>query len=192
MRVPHDIITHERWRNVVVNGKVPVDKFNWTPPEGWQEFRLANFEDGLLKPDTEAPDFNLLSADGRSIELSDFRGKWVWLVFWRVGCQPCRDGIPTLETLYQKYRDRGLVVLGFNCADDRQIALNLLQEHAVTFPCVLDSSDEASRIYFECYQTLRGMSGVPLNYIIDAQGWITDSWYGDYDEAHVRQAMKLE
>jgi glutathione peroxidase-family protein len=92
-----------------------------------------------------------------------------------------------LQTLSEKYRDKGLVILGFNCSDDKQIALDFMKENSATFPNVLDSSDDAKRIGFEGYK----MSGVPLNYIIDRQGKVVDAWYG-YEEGHKRAIEALE
>jgi peroxiredoxin len=92
-----------------------------------------------------------------------------------------------LQTLSEKYKDKGLVILGFNCADDKQIALDFMRENSATFPSILDSSDAAVKIGFSGYQ----MSGVPLNYIIDREGKIVDAWYG-YEQGHKRALAALE
>ncbi len=92
-----------------------------------------------------------------------------------------------LQTLSEKYKDKGLVILGFNCADDKQIALDFMRENSATFPSILDSSDAAVQIGFRSYQ----MSGVPLNYIIDREGKIVDAWYG-YEEGHKQALAALE
>ena len=92
-----------------------------------------------------------------------------------------------LQTLSEKYKDKGLVILGFNCADDKQIALDFMRENSATFPSILDSSDTAGKIGFYGYK----MSGVPLNYIIDKEGKIVDAWYG-YEEGHKRALEALE
>ena len=80
-----------------------------------------------------------------------------------------------------------MVILGFNCADDKQIALDFLRANSATFPCILDSSDAAVKTGFKSYK----MSGVPLNYIIDKEGKIVDAWYG-YEEGHKRALASLE
>jgi outer membrane lipoprotein-sorting protein len=79
------LITHEVWSKVTLNAEIPAEKFAWTPPEGWQQWHPPSEEDKLLKSGQDAPDFELLSADGGKIKLSDFRGKVVWLYIWRSG-----------------------------------------------------------------------------------------------------------
>ena len=92
-----------------------------------------------------------------------------------------------LQRLHEKYKDKGLVILGFNCADDNQIALDFMRENSATFPNILDSSSAAVKVGFDGYK----MSGVPLNYIIDREGKVVDAWYG-YEEGHKRALTVLE
>jgi peroxiredoxin len=92
-----------------------------------------------------------------------------------------------LQTLYGKYSGTGLVILGFNCSDDRQIALEFLHENGATFPTILDSSQAAITVGFTQFK----MTGVPLNYIIDPQGKVVDGWYG-YEEGHARALAALK
>jgi peroxiredoxin len=92
-----------------------------------------------------------------------------------------------LQTLHEKYGDKDLVILGFNCSDDKEIALEFFHENKATFPTILDSSRKASMVQFRDYKG----SGVPLNYVIDRQGKIVDAWYG-YEEGHKRALAALE
>ena len=92
-----------------------------------------------------------------------------------------------LQELYLQYKDQGLVILGFNASDDKQIALDFMHENGATFPTILDSSDAAVKVAFHDY---RG-SGVPLNYIIDRDGNIVDAWYG-YEAGHPRAIAALQ
>jgi len=83
-----------------------------------------------------------------------------------------------LQELYEKFKDKGLVVLGFNWADNKMIARKFIQENNVTFPYIVDSSDAATKTCFEDYKS----SGViPTNYIIDRQGKVVDGWFGEYE-----------
>ena len=92
-----------------------------------------------------------------------------------------------LQELYEKYKDKDVVILGFNCADDKKIALDFMQENSATFPNVLDSSHAAGKVYFNDYR----VKGVPTNYIIDREGKIVDSWLG-YEEGHKQAIEALE
>lgn len=85
VRVSYDIVTHEVWSDLAVNREIPDDKFVWSPPADWKEWKLPPIEAGLLKPGVEAPDFQLASLDGPPIKLSDFRGNFVWMYKWRSG-----------------------------------------------------------------------------------------------------------
>jgi peroxiredoxin len=95
-----------------------------------------------------------------------------------------------LQELYRQYQDKGLVVLGFNCADDKQIALGMLHDNGVTFPNVIDSSDAALKVCFQQYQQ-RGSAAVPLSYVIDREGKVVNAWYG-YEKGHPKVKAFLE
>jgi peroxiredoxin len=90
--------------------------------------------------------------------------------------------------LYLDYKDKGLVVLGVNHSDDRKIALAYLKENQVTFPNVLDTSDAANRAIWQ-YETLGGMSAVPMTYVIDREGKVVKAWYG-FDKDEAKKALK--
>ena len=95
-----------------------------------------------------------------------------------------------LQEISEKYKDKGLVVLGLNCADDKKIAVEFLRENSATFPNVLDSSEAAEHTCFVDYQTLSGMSAVPLSYIIDREGKIAAAWYGTHEEATLSAVLE--
>ncbi len=178
IRGTRDIVVRERWRDVVVNGAVSKDRFRWKPPAGWEEYRLQSLDDGLLKPGSEAPDFDLALLDGSRFRLSEHRGKVVWLSFWRLSCIPCRKELPHLQSLQDRYAGEGLVVLGFNCADGVEPAREFLGEKTIRFPNVVDTTAVAREVFHDKYQTAKGHSALPLNYIIDIRGRIAGGWYG--------------
>lgn len=88
-----------------------------------------------------------------------------------------------------QYKDKGLVVLGFDCADDKQIALEMLRDNGVTFPNIIDSSDAAVKVCFQEYQGKWG-SAVPMSCVIDREGKVVLAWYG-YEEGHSRALAAL-
>ncbi len=110
-----------------------------------------------------APDFTLPTLSGQSLRLSDLRGKAVLLNFWATWCVPCRTEMPAIEELYQRYKDRGLEVIGVNLDVLSTAGVEtFLKEVKVTFPIVLDPSWVASRAY--------RVVGLPTSYLIDRSG----------------------
>ena len=85
VRVSSDLITEESLSEVAINAEIANDRFAWSPPKDWKEWKQPAIEEGLLKPGTLAPDFELPALDGNKIKLSAFRGQIVWLNKWRCG-----------------------------------------------------------------------------------------------------------
>jgi len=85
VRVSFDIDFEELWSDVTIDAEIPGERFVWSPPAGWKEWRVPEIEEGLLKSGTIAPDFELALIGGGKIKLSNFRGQVVWLNKWRCG-----------------------------------------------------------------------------------------------------------
>jgi len=92
-----------------------------------------------------------------------------------------------LQKFHVKYGEKGLVLLGFNCADDKKIALEFLQGTGATYPAILDTSRTAERVKMLDYRT----DAVPTNYIIDREGKIVGGWF-DNDEGFQRVLAALK
>ena len=99
-----------------------------------------------LKEGQQAPGFALLTLDGGRVSLTDHRDKLVVLNFWATWCQPCTVEMPSLEALWRRYRDRGLLVVGV-CVD-RGAPKALLEPYVrnlkLTFPILLDPDSKTS------------------------------------------------
>ena len=99
-----------------------------------------------LKEGQPAPAFTLGTLDGGRASLTDHRDKLVVLNFWATWCQPCVLEMPSLEALWQRYRARGLVVVGVSV--DRGSPRSLLEPYVrnlkLTFPILLDPDSKTS------------------------------------------------
>ena len=96
---------------------------------------------------SSAPDFTLKSNAGENIRLSEYRGEVVLINFWASWCGPCRQEMPVLSELHDKYRALGFTVLGVNVEADSSKARKLLKELPVSFPVVFDCDSVVSKQY---------------------------------------------
>ena len=86
-------------------------------------FGLALIDRNAGQPTSgPAPDFTLTTLDGQDVRLSDLRGQVVVINFWASWCVPCRDEAPALQAVWERYRDRGVVLLGVAWTDTERNA----------------------------------------------------------------------
>ena len=109
-----------------------------------------------------AKDFTLKSRDGKNLRLAEMRGQVVMLNFWASWCGPCRQEMPILEQLNNKYKKLGFTVWGVNVDEDPALAEKLLKETNVTFPILLDSKSTVSELY--------GVDAMPTTVMVDRDG----------------------
>lgn len=124
--------------------------------------------DTLRRSVNSLPDFELDTLDGSSVALSDHLGKEVILVdFWATFCDPCLVAMPHLNDLYEKYRERGFVILGVSVDGPESVGRvrSEVRKLGVTFPILLDQETEALALY-------NPKSSAPFSVLIDRQGHI--------------------
>jgi len=109
-----------------------------------------------------APDFKLQDADGRTVRLSDYRGKVLLVNFWATWCPPCRVGVPWFVELEQKYKDQGFAVLGVSMDDGWQVVKPFLTQYKVNYRVLL-GDEETAALY-------GGLESLPTTYLIDREG----------------------
>ena len=111
-----------------------------------------------------APDFTLKSRSGENLKLSEFRGELVMLNFWASWCGPCRQEMPELEALYQRYQSLGFTILGINVDDHAKNADKMLKQIPVSFPVLYDSKHSVSDLY--------QVQAMPTTILIDRNGTV--------------------
>ena len=120
-----------------------------------------------LKEGQPAPAFTLGTLDGGRASLADHRDKLVVLNFWATWCQPCVLEMPSLEALWQRYRARGLVVVGVSV--DRGSPRSLLEPYVrnlkLTFPILLDPDSKTSNGW--------RVTALPATFIVRPGGDVT-------------------
>jgi peroxiredoxin len=122
---------------------------------------------------TPAPDFTVPSLAAGPLHLADFRERVVLLNFWATWCPPCREEMPSMERLYQRYRERGFTILALSV--DRNVATvpGFVEGFRLTFPIGLDPEAAVANVY--------RMRALPTTIVIDRAGQVVAGAAGARD-----------
>ena len=140
---------------------------------------------GITRPDHVLPahNFSLATLDGKQASLNDYRGKVVLLNFWATWCVPCRKEMPSIQTLWDRYKDQDLVVLAVSEDDGkREQITKFIRKIKVNFPILLDQDLKIGDSYM--------LPGLPTTYLIGRDGTIAATIVGTQDWSR-REAQAL-
>jgi len=112
----------------------------------------------------KVPEIGLTDLSGHKVDLASLQGKVVIVDFLASWCGPCKQELPVLQKLYQKYAGQGLMVIGVSVDEDLDNLKGLLKQirPQVTFPVVHD----AGKAVANRYKPPR----MPSSYIVDRKG----------------------
>ena len=113
-----------------------------------------------------APDFALTDIEGRTIKLSDFAGRPVWVNVWASWCAPCRAEMPDIDTAYRELRGSGLTLLMISLGEDPAAVKRYLGTVRYELPVLLDPTFAFTEKY--------RVSGLPTHYFIGRDGTLRD------------------
>lgn len=114
-----------------------------------------------------APEITLKNLQGKTVQLSDYRGKTVLINFWATWCANCKEEMGAIEKYYQDHHSEGIVILSVNdttAEKNRQAVEKFMSYEKLTFPVVLDSHGKASGKY--------RVGGLPTSFFIGPKGKI--------------------
>ncbi len=132
---------------------------------------------------SKAPNFSLKTSDGKVVKLSDLKGKTVVLNFWATWCGPCRAEIPGFIDVYNKYKSKGLEIVGISLDQGGWSDVNpFVKEYNITYPVVLGNDDLARRY--------GNIEAIPTTFIVDKKGMIAKQHVGYMKEADFETLVK--
>jgi cytochrome c biogenesis protein CcmG/thiol:disulfide interchange protein DsbE len=133
-----------------------------------------------------APDFTLKDISGRSISLSDYKGKVVLLEFWATWCPPCKASIPGLIELQKKYEQKGFSVVGLSIDTDTDASEKVRQfsvSNSINYPVLL-SNETTPKTY--------NVISIPTSFLIGKDGIIMDIYRGYSEELDSKVSAQIE
>ncbi|PTM59247.1 thiol-disulfide oxidoreductase ResA [Desmospora activa] len=132
-----------------------------------------------------APDFELETLEGETLKLSDLKGKAVLINFWATWCKPCRDEMPAIQSVYERYQDQDFVVVGVNIAETPVSVKGFARQLELDFPIVLDRNREVTKQY--------NIGPIPSSVFLDKEGKVVRKQDGQMVEGqiegYVREAL---
>jgi len=147
---------------------------------------LASFRSEAVTASSAAPDFTLRTLQGANLRLKEQRGQVVMVNFWATWCGPCREEMPHLNRLYEKYRSSGFVVLAVNIDDDSRNATTMASKLGLKFPVLFDAEKSVSKLY--------DLKAMPSTVLIDRDGrvrYLHRGYLSGYETTYDRQIREL-
>jgi cytochrome c biogenesis protein CcdA/thiol-disulfide isomerase/thioredoxin len=136
-----------------------------------------------LTQSTVAPDFSLESLDGKSIRLSDLRGKAVLLNFWATWCGPCKIEMPWFVELQKRYGPQGLQVVGVAMDDaSKEDIAKFVKEMGVNYTILLGKESVGDQY--------GGVPALPETFFIGRDGKIVDKIIGLKGKSEIEDSIK--
>ena len=138
---------------------------------------------GVASANAAAPDFQLITLAGDTLSTDRLRGKVVLVNFWATWCPPCRVEMPGFQSVYDRKKDRGFVVLGISTdATGRETVARYLAEHDISYPVAMATGGVV--------QQFGGASMLPSSFLIDRSGRIRHEVRGIFTSVALSQAVE--
>jgi peroxiredoxin len=124
-----------------------------------------------IQPGLEVPNFAFPDMNGKQISLSDHRGKVVLVNVWATWCPPCRQEMPSMQRLYEKFKGKNFEILAVSIdSEGREAVAPFMRKLHLTFPALLDPGETIIPLY--------GITGVPESFIVDKDGILVEKVVG--------------
>jgi thiol-disulfide isomerase/thioredoxin len=131
-----------------------------------------------------APDFELITSDGKKLKLSDFKNKVVLIDFWATWCPPCRRGIPDLVALKNENKNMKFEIIGVSLDQENTIGnvVPFIKEYKINYPVVFGDMN--------IIQNYGGIESIPASFIVNKDGKIVKSYIGLTEKSVYEKEIK--
>ncbi len=128
-----------------------------------------------INPPQKAEDFTLRTLEGKRVSLKDYRGKVIFLNFWATWCGFCRIEMPSIEKLWQEFKEEDFAILAIDVQEEGKLVTSFMKKMNLSFPMLLDGKGKTARSY--------GIRGLPTTFFLNPKGEIIGKAVGARDWA---------
>lgn len=153
---------------------------------------LANGGAEGIEVGDRAPTYSAPSLSGGEVSLADYRGRVVMINIWATWCGPCRVEMPSIQEIYDRYREDGFTVLAVSIDQGggvEQKVRGFVEEYELEFPVLLDPESRITRLF--------RTAGVPETFVIDREGRIVkrvigaSNWNSESNRALIEELLRM-
>lgn len=124
-----------------------------------------------IKIGDKLPEMSLAALDGPQMQLpAGIQGKLTVILYWAEGCKYCESGMPEIETMYERLKDKGFMFLTIQIGGQPGASEELKKRFAITFPMLHDPKSATIKAY--------GIAGVPTMFLVDRDGTVREKILG--------------
>src|SRR5262245_57079805 len=116
------------------------------------------------------PDWSLTGPDGKKVSASDFDKKVVIVDFWATWCPPCRKEIPGFIELHKKYKEKGLVIVGFSFDRDKDTHDKWIKENGLNYLSIFAQTEEGKAEIAKFEKLIGAIEGIPTTLVLNKSG----------------------
>lgn len=135
-----------------------------------------------IQEGSTAPNFQLETLEGKTVELEDYRGQGVFLNFWGTYCPPCEEEMPYMDNQYQVFKDRGVEILAVDVGESNLAVERFVSRHDLSYPILMDREQDVLDLY--------GIGPLPTTLLIDKEGTVVHINTGGMTEETIQQYME--
>jgi len=122
-----------------------------------------------------APSFQINDLTGKPVRLGDYDGRVILLNFWATWCIPCREEMPALQQLWEKFRDHGFTIIAISADSDTAAVEKFVAKTSLTYPVLMDMDNSVQSAY--------EVMAIPMTYLISHDGKLSGRIMGIRDWA---------
>lgn len=132
----------------------------------------------------EPIDFSYETTEGKTLKLSDYRGKWVLINFWATWCPPCREEIPLFVETQERYGPKGLQIIGIALDEARDVR-DFADTYFINYPNLIGDAWVMQLMA----QYGNRIGSLPFSVVVDPEGYIRSRKMGAYTKESLQKAL---